>query len=210
MPTKGFDFIDFTRVDVGGAFEVEVVQSATFSIAVEAGANQLDHVEVSKQGDTLRVGQKWHLFDWRPRTGRPKARITMPALKGIRLSGASRGTVSGFDSPEDFRLELSGASRLSGDLRVGSANLEASGASHVELSGSAKDLDLEASGASHLELGDFSVENADAELSGASKSTVNVNGKLGASLSGASALRWAGEPRMGDIKVSGASTLRKK
>ncbi|MEE8353833.1 MAG: DUF2807 domain-containing protein, partial [Dehalococcoidales bacterium] len=100
MTTRQYDFTDFTRVDVGGAFEVEIIRSDSFSVSVDAAEHQLDHIEVSRRGDTLTVGQEWRLFGWRPSGSRPSARITMPLLTELKLHGASRGRVTGFDSSE--------------------------------------------------------------------------------------------------------------
>lgn len=229
MATRQYDFTDFTRVDVGSAFEVEIVHADAFSVSVDAAEHQFDHIEVSRRGDTLTVRQEWRLFGWRPSGGRPSARITMPLLTGFSLSGASRGRVTGFDSSESFRvdlsgashleadlkagdtrLDLSGASRFEGELKVGKARLELCGASRLELSGAASDLDLEARGASRAALGSLEVGDVDARLSGASRATVNARGRFSVHLSGASSLRWTGEPTMGEVSVTGASTLKKR
>jgi len=66
------------------------------------------------------------------------------------------------------------------------------------------------SGASRFNLGGFMVNNADVTFSGASNGTVNLSGKLDANLSGASKLSYIGEPTMGNVNTSGASTLSKK
>jgi hypothetical protein len=115
--------------------------------------------------------------------------------------------VNGFSSSEDFRLSLSGASSVTGEITAGDAQFDLSGASSAELTGSAKDVIINASGASQTELGGFSGHNVAVKLSGASRSTVKVEGRLDARLSGASRLSWIGNPVMGDIRTSGASTL---
>jgi len=66
------------------------------------------------------------------------------------------------------------------------------------------------SGASHFNLDDFIANNADVNFSGASRGTVNLNGRLDANLSGASRLWYIGEPTMGDINTSGASAISRK
>lgn len=210
MATQEFYFSDFTCVDVRGAFEVEIVRSDSYGVIVDASPSALKHVEVSKRGETLTLGQKWRIFGWRPRVIRPKARISLPLLKGLSLHGATKGTISGFSSSEHFKLNLSGASRVTGKIEGGDADFDISGASSVQLTGSAKDVVIEAAGASRVNLGEFPVQNAKLEFSGASSGTVNIDGRLDANLSGASRLSYIGEPTMGDIKTSGASTLSKK
>jgi len=209
MKTEEFNFSDFTRVAVGGAFEVEVVHSNSYSVSVTADDSLFKNLKVTREGETLKVGHSKHI-GWRVRTSRPKAKITMPALNELKLSGASKGTVSGFNSLEDFKLNLSGASSVTGDITAGNAEIDCSGASRVELTGSAENAVIEASGASRMELAGFSVHDAAIKLSGASRSTVKLDGTLNAKLSVASKLRWIGNPIVGDIKTSGASTLSNK
>ena len=230
--TEEKDFADFTHVDVGSAFEVEITRSDTFSVIISADESLFDLVEVSKVGETLKIYlNPRHIFtDFTLGAKTLRAEITMPALYGLELSGASKGTVNGFKSPEDFSLvvsgassletvdiavgdaefQVSGASRVSGNMTANNAEFEVSGASSIELSGSADDIILEISGASRVDLADFSLNNADVKLSGASEATVNVKGKLDCALSGASRLYFYGNPTMGDTNVSGASTIKHK
>jgi hypothetical protein len=67
---------------------------------------------------------------------------------------------------------------------------------------------MKASGASEVDLGDFMTENVDINLSGASDGIVNLTGTLNADLSGASELRYYGNPTMGDIDTSGVSKIK--
>ena len=139
-----------------------------------------------------------------------RAKITMPKLYKIDLSGGSRANIAGFSSSHDFSVELSGGSRVSGDIKAADADFGLSGGSQVDLAGSADDLDINGSGGSHLTLESFPVDNADINLSGGGSATVNVNGTLDVNLSGGSKVVYVGEPIMGDIDLSGDSTISKK
>ena len=230
--TEEKDFTDFTYVDVGSAFEVEITQSDSFSIIISADESLFDYVEVSKAGGTLKIYLKpHHIFtDFTLGAKTLKAEITMPALYGLQLSGASKGTITGFKSSQDFSLvvsgassletadievddaefEVSGASRVSGNMTADDTEFVVSGASSVELSGSADEIMVEVSGASRVDLADFPIKDADVKLSGASEATVNVKGRLDTVLSGASRLYFYGNPTMGNISVTGASTIKHK
>jgi len=105
---------------------------------------------------------------------------------------------------------VSGASRVSGDIVAGNVDFDISGASSVELDGSANDIIADVSGASSLKLDDFTATNANVDLSGASSGTVNLTGRLDADVSGASRLWYIGEPTLGDIDTSGASSVSQK
>ncbi len=191
-----------------------------------------DYIEVSKVGGTLKIYLKpRHIFtDFTLGAKTLRVEITMPALYGLNLSGASKGTVTGFKSSKDFNLnvsgassldiddmevgdaevEVSGASKVTGSVNASDVRFEVSGASEVELEGSANNIILTASGASKVKLADLPLNNADVKLSGASEATVNAKGRLDTALSGASRLYFQGNPTMGNISVTGASTIKHK
>ena len=204
---KAFNFSDFNRVEVGGAFEAELVSADSFGIVVDAPENLFPHIKIHQEGETLLIDYTWHFFDLVRRVSVPRARVTMPKLRVLHLHGASRGTVTGFSSADDFRLKLAGASSLSGSISTGNANISVTGASRLTLEGDATNLVLEASGASNAALGEFRVGNAQVILSGASHGVVQTDGRLGVNLSGASSLRYAGAPTMGEVSITGASNL---
>ena len=222
LETEEYDLRNFTRVEVGSAFEVEIVQSGSYGVSITADDNLFDYVQISAQSNTLRIGLKTAgYFDITARV-----EITLPLLLSLGLSGATWCTISGFTTGDfdadvsgasslelvgisagNIRFDISGASRVTGSLTSGDTEFDLSGASSIQLEGSASDMAINASGASRVELAGFAANNANIRLSGASTGTVNLDGRLDADLSGASNLRYTGEPIMGDIDVSDASTL---
>jgi hypothetical protein len=158
-----------------------------------------------------------------------RAEITMPELHKLRLGGAATCVVSGFNSHDGFdlnvagnsaldidiesgetKVEISGASRLRGNMKLADAEFTLSGASRAELSGSANSVVLNAWGASRLDLADFMLNDTGVNLKGASEATIEVSGRLDLDLSGGSRLYYSGNPTMGKINVSGTSTLSQR
>ncbi len=137
-----------------------------------------------------------------------EAEVSLPELTGVKLSGASHGTILGFTSTGEFGADLSGASRLSGDIQAAETVVEMSRASSVDLTGSSASLSLKASGASKAKMEDFAIDEAEVHLSGASSTTLNVKDNIGpADLSGASKLTYLGDPTFSDFQTSGASSI---
>jgi hypothetical protein len=207
LETEDYDFANFTRIEISSAFQFEIKQSSSYSINVTGDDNVIDYVQVSQEGQTLkiRLGTVTSL-----RLVTLRASVTIPQLRGLIVSGASRGTVSDFNSTEGLNITVSGASRVTGDITAGDVEFDVSGASTIQLEGSADDMIAGVSGASRLSLGDFTVNDANVNISGASTGTINLDGRLDANVSGASTLLYTGEPTMGTINVSGASTLKEK
>jgi len=44
LATEEFNFSDFTRVEVGSAFEVEIVQSDSYRVSITADDNLFDYI----------------------------------------------------------------------------------------------------------------------------------------------------------------------
>lgn len=194
------DFKDFTRLDIQNAFDVQVIQSGTYSVEITSSKALLDYLSVTKEGETLTVKlSPNHPFtDFVLMRKVLKAKITLPVLRGLGLSGASRAAVRGFESTNaldlnvsgvstvaldgietgDADLEVSGASDLNGKLTASNVKFDISGSSHVELDGTAKDVHLTASGASKLDLEGFVNRTATVTLSGASQVTIDTRDHL--------------------------------
>jgi len=226
LETREMDYSDFTRLYVGSLFQVTVTRADSFSVSLTLDDNLYDYVVIRRSGSTLQLGLKWGTY----LRATLKATITMPDLRALDLSGASRGDVSGFNSSESLvidvsgasslyiddvtagktNFDISGASRVSGSIETADIIFDVSGASTVELDGTADDMTVGASGASSVKLADFTATDASVELSGASNATVNASGELDIDLSGASTLYYFGSPILRRVNVSGASTIQQR
>jgi len=199
----------FDMVDISHAFEVDIGQSDTFSVIVRVDDNLVEHLNVVRQGNTLKIGFKpGTAFAFRNAT--LEAIVTMPELTGLDLSGASQATITSFKSTESLNTDLSGASSLRGDIEAGDTMFDVSGSSNVTLTGSAGDVNIDASGSSEVDLAGFSVQDANVEASGASRVTVNASGTLDVDASGASTIYYLGSPTMGKVDTSGSSSIKRK
>ncbi len=224
LVTREMDLRDYSSIEVDHAFNVEINHSDSYRVAITAGEKLFEHINATKSGSTLRISLKPCLFRFNPRT--LKILIEMPVLKKLRMAAATRGTVRGFSSTETFDLYLSGASTLDIDIEAGKTKLEISGASRLggymklddaefilsgssraQLNGSCNSAILNAWGAGTLELADFVCNDAEVHLKGASRATIHSDGKLDLDLSGASKLSYIGNPILNDVNVSGAPTI---
>ncbi len=221
------EFSGFTGIEASHGFEVEITQSDSYSVVITADDNLFDeHITVSKAGDTLKIRLRSNYIY---SSATLIAKVTMPDLYRLDLSGGSRASINGFSSSHDFSAQLSGGSRVSGDIvaadadfnlsggsqvngdiTVADVEFSLSGGSQVDLKGSADNLVVKGSAGSQLDLEAFSVDNADINLSGGSRVTVNVDGTLDVNLSGGSKVLYIGQPTLGDIGLSGDSTVSKK
>lgn len=221
-----YDMEDFSGIVGSSSFDIEVKQSDKFSVKIIADRSYEDKLIVDKRGGDLHLGLKpFSSFNLKS----PRAIITMPVLESVELSGASSLLAAGFDSNRDFNCELSGASSLTIDIICEDSTFELSGASDVtgvietdhldielygssdmELYGTGEALTAELQGASSGDLINFLIEAADIELNGSSSLHINLDGNLNIDASGASNLYYTGNIIMGDIDLSGASSVKEE
>lgn len=197
----------FTEVEVHDGFEVELKQGDEFSVAITADDNVHEYIKLTKTGDKLSIrllGTRFY------NNVTVRAAITIPSLYELGLSGGSQGTIEDFSSAHTFRTDISGGSQLEGELNAGDITLNLSGGSQVELAGSADDLKIDGSGGSRFYLDELTADDADIALSGGSRASINASGTLDTDLSGGSRVEYVGSPTLGDIELSGDSSINKK
>lgn len=205
--SRKMEFEGFSKLEIGGPFEVDIAQSDRFEVTFTGEEKYLSDIRTSKSGDTLKIDLRGH---FNCHNCKLAIKISMPTLTAVELGGAVSASMTGFRGVSRFEVELAGASSLSGDIEANSVFMELSGASNVDLSGSATNLTLDASGASNAELGQFPVAVANVDLSGASDAEISVNEELSVDLSGASDLNYMGNPTLASVDTSGASSLSHK
>jgi Putative auto-transporter adhesin, head GIN domain len=206
--TRTYSNSQFTQVSISSALAVNIKQSNTYSITITASARTLDQIVVSQNGNTLAIGVK---PGFNVGVFFAKAEITMPKLDAISVSGASHATATGFVSEDPFNAIVTGASSLQmNSFQATNITVDLSGASTLTANGQANDLMATVSGASTLNISGLSINDADMQISGASHATINLSGTLDANVSGASSLQYSGQPTLGNITTSGASSVTKK
>jgi putative autotransporter adhesin-like protein len=208
LASKEQQFSGFNKVEAGNAFTVALRQADHFKVIVHIDDNLVKHLRLSQSEQTLKIRMN-SKYSYSVGDESMRVEISMPHLAGLDLSGASQAHVSGFNSTNDLEVELSGASSVTGDLTAKKVKLDMSGASSIELRGSADYMTLDASGASHAKLVDFALSGSAVDLSGASQAEVSVSSKLDISASGASRLAYSGNPLIGSLDTSGASSIDK-
>lgn len=186
IKTEKRDVSDFSSVKAGGAITIEVTAQKEFSVEVEADDNLLEYVKTEVKGDTLKIYTEGRISTRNP----IRVRIAMPNIESFDVSGASSGTLT--------------------NIKNETLTIDASGASKIKVEGEAKELNVDLSGASRLDAENLRAENVTVDASGASSATVVASNEINADASGASKIRYIGEPKNVRKNSSGASSVSQK
>ena len=201
---QDINVVDFTSVEVEGAFNVEISQDYWYGVTVSTDDNLIHRVLVSRENKTLRIRIQ------APASFLPtslKVKIIMPRIDRLSLTDEADASISGFTGAPHFFLTLKNGSSLRGGIEAETTNFTLSGASEAVLKGKSTKLILDCSGSSKLDLSDFLLESAVVKLRETSEATLNVNGRFDVVLSEGSKVFYLGNPLFSNTSISGGSMM---
>ena len=204
---KEFNLPIFNKIEIGSAFSVKISQGNTQSVVFDIDEELFNYLKADVAGNKLKIRLENKI--WKRGYDNLKVFITVTDLQGLEVGGACNVNFETAIESDEIKINLSGASRLSGErinanktkiglsgashLNVGlhssQLTLEASGASRAILKGNADKQSFEASGASNIEASDLSGESARVEASGASNIKLGTKSISHMNISGASSIK---------------------
>jgi hypothetical protein len=201
---QDFNLANFDRIKTGSAFKVNVLQGNTFRVVATG-----DRVDVNDLDFYVRNGVLYGGYRSNTRNQRysMKVDITVPTLSAVDFSGATTADVGSFNV-SSFDVTLSGASKLSLDVKASRMSFDISGASQFTPFGSIQKITGDLTGASQINTFGFPADEMNISVGGASSARVDVTKYLKVSAGGASKVRYRGNPTT-EISVSGASVVKK-
>jgi phage shock protein PspC (stress-responsive transcriptional regulator) len=166
---KQYSAKGFQRVEVGGAYSIEIRQGSEFAVSADGQRDDVDNLDVSVSNGTLEVKDKDDFNFFKNQKRRIGLVITMPDLRSVQLAGANKTRISGFRNLDRLDVGLTGATTSEIDVTTDRLEVSASGASKVILRGRARTADFSLAGACKLEATEMSIDEADVKAVGASK-----------------------------------------
>lgn len=208
ITTETRNVSDFHKIEVSGAFDVDVTYGTEEKVEVEVPENLQEYVKVYTRGGKL-------FIETDGKTSFKSScdllvHVKTTRLNEFELSGASSIKLNNTLKDDAFSLESSGATNFKGKLDVQEVEMDLSGASSATIEGRAAKALVDLSGASQLEDFEFEIDEAFIDLSGASSAKVTSLKSIKADVSGASSLYYKGNPAKNDVIKSGASSVKKK
>lgn len=199
---------DYDGIKISDAFTVYLnLTEQNKGIVVEANANLHEKIILEKEGTYLRIKIKKNT------TIKGEAvmniYINTPAINEVYATGASEVILNNTWVNTKSKIELSGASRFTGEVNIQALELNLSGASYADLFGSLTSLKASLNGSSNLKDYDLDTASLELQLSGASTSFLSVSDRIKVHASGASVLMYKGDAIIEEQQLSGSSQVKK-
>jgi hypothetical protein len=204
--SERFNFQNFDQINIEGPYHVQLTQGNKYSVRVRASQREIDRMEVAQNGSELKINYKdktINLFDDREPI---LIMITAPNINKIDLSGAIKanvGTISG----DNLHVNLSGATKAAFNVRTKNLTVDIAGASASKFTGTTDQFNLDASGAVSVDADQLRARQVDIDASGMTAAQVYASAILRAEASGASQIKYKGNPANTNINADGASKV---
>ncbi len=200
----------FNKIKISHAIKVIITQSDNESIAVSAADEKFkEEIKTEVSGNTLKISRAGGI-DWRGKDKKLRVYVSFSNLDVLDITGACDVAIVGKINQNSLTVNITGASSLKGAFSLKNMEVEMNGASRATLSGNVETLNLECNGATTLNAFDLKVIKGNISVTGASDVDISVEKELNGTASGASQIKYKGNPSPTNAKTSGASTISKK
>jgi len=203
--TQTREIADFTALDVGGMYEVELVAGQSPSLVISGDDNIVPLVSTTVHNGKLTITSEGRI---RPKLAL-KLNITVPNIERVHSSGASELQIRQVNNDKLF-IETSGAGSVVLEAETKHLTIETSGAGSIKARGVAETFVVETSGAGDVQAKDLRASNVKVSVSGAGDVEVFARQTLDVHVSGASDVSYYGNPKTVNKHVSGAGDVRKR
>lgn len=203
---KEYNFTGFSSIVAESGFRVRCTLDSLYAVTVTTDDNLQDMVDVFLDGTALNLKVKpgndvsFNIL---------RADVHMPQLSALVLSaGANCEIGEGFSSNAPFAAVLSAGAHAEGSLESGPVSCVLSAGSVLTLSGSGSTGAVVASAGSTADLRTYALGDVSVTADGGSVVYVNVTGRLNVSASGGSRVYYRGDVQLGEVSITGGSTLQ--
>jgi len=194
---------NFTNLEVSGGFRVNLKQDSSQSVDITADDNVMKYVHIESDGDRLNIYCKKNVCG----SGEMVLTVGVRNLEKLKGSGAVDFMSQGKITTKDLAINLAGASKIDMDLSAANVTTEGTGSSEVRLRGQATSHRMEFTGAGKVHAFDFVVGKYDIHSTGAAECEINVLNELNVSSTGASDVKYKGNPANVNSSKLGAGSV---
>lgn len=195
----------FEKVGVSGSFDVFLVKGKEGKIDIKIEDNLLSHLVTVVDNGKLKI--KWKKGVSIRTNKTTQLTVYYNDINAVGLSGS--GDIIGKDliKSNDFSVAVAGSGDI--DLHLDANNIKAaiSGSGDIQLKGVAKVFSGAIAGSGDISAYDLKSDKVILKISGSGDMTVNVSNELEARISGSGDIKYKGNPRIEDIKVSGSGSV---
>lgn len=190
----------FSSIAASGAIHIKYRISDTNQVILVGDDDDFDNIEFSTKENTLFIRSIGDIKNSLVAT------VTGNKLNEVVLSGATSFKAEQQLQSPNFHVNVSGASNANLNLSANTLKVMVTGASDVTLKGSAHVFDATVAGAANVKAYDLMADTCLVNASGASTTKLHILQKANLNATGASTIKFKGEPK--EISAEGSTSSK--
>ncbi len=188
--SKEYDFSDFSKLQIEGKMEVEVVKGDDFKISITGKESYLKQIEVAQLGQTLSL-----ITDIKNPSPSVRLEITMPTLQSLDVRSTDEVKVQGF-AESNMRLKNDGGYDLKAFINVDSLFLIQDGKGEINVRGTGNYLKADLNNGGKIDTERFNVNTAEIRAQEYSKASIAASEMIKIDSDKSSMINVEGEPQI--------------
>lgn len=197
----------FTAVDAAGPMDVDIKQSNSYKVTVEADDNLMRYIVVRKEGRKLLVKLEDNVHI-RNSSG-IKVHVEMPELQSVDLTGSGNvRTMGRIVSDNKMDIDLAGSGNISMEVKSPEVSASVAGSGKTDLAGETRKFDVSIAGSGDVNAKELKSEEAEISIGGSGNVKVFASMKLDVNIAGSGDIVYYGNPEI-SRSIIGSGGLRK-
>lgn len=201
---------EYDEIHVSGWFDVELITGEEGTIELEGREKYLKNISTEVIDGVLKI--KWERsYNIIPFYSWSDINITIPVNEIVAVALSGSGSIVGKTKlvANNFETRTSGSGKVDLDVEAGSLKSVISGSGDTLLRGTANDFIAEVSGSGDIEAFGLKANSVTAVISGSADIEVHANESVKARISGSGDVRYIGNARKIDSKISGSGSIKR-
>ena len=194
---------EFHSVDLGGEYEVTIVQGPESEVRIETDQNLLQNITTTIKNGGLTISSEGYL---RP-TKSIFITITSPNYSAVDIEGSSDVKASTPITSDDLSLDLEGSGSFNMEVHAQRLKSSIEGSGDIKLTGDTHSHSVEIDGSGDLAAGKLSTDTTKIEVNGSGDATLNVASHLSASIAGSGSVRYTGDVKDVHTNIEGSGSV---
>lgn len=196
---------NYDKIAVQGSFNVELIAAKEGTITINGDENLMEYLITEVVDQELKIYFKKNLnYSYRS-----TIKITVPfeEINEVSLTGSGEMVTKNTINATNFEVKMTGSGECVLQINAQKTIAKFTGSGNLELSGTTDELEAKTAGSGAMNCFKLASQNVNATVAGSGDLEVNCSNNLIAKVAGSGTIKYSGNPKTTDTKVSGSGEI---
>ena len=203
--TKTISIDKFDKVNVGGSFDVNLIDGTEGKITFEGEENILPYIETTVKKGKLNIKFKENTNI--KTTERLVITIPFKSIDAISLAGSGNVTVKKHMRSDDASFNIGGSGNITANVDANTVKTSIGGSGNIKLKGRADSFKCSIAGSGNVNAYELNTNSLKASIAGSGSVQTTVSSKIKASIVGSGSVYYKGNPKSIDTSSVGSGDV---